>query len=160
MCSTRTTINTRNTINLCHHHHLHLHFPLIIIIIISSSLKKFLSFIEQFHSFRLIIPELIMYQTVSMQFSCQLSLQWTRKRSKTCWAHQGTISVFRHFGRFWSPNSDLDVGQVGANCATFWRVKIHVHSSPYHANVIFRQHLAIFQEDPPEKHCRPNRNRG
>ena len=53
-----------------------------------------------------------------IQFSCHLSLLWTRKRSKS-----NDFFIFRHFGRSRSTNSDLSDGQAWANCETFWRVK-------------------------------------
>ena len=46
--------------------------------------------------------------------------------------------IFRHFGRFWSPNSDLSDGQAGANCETYWRVKSMFAQRHIHVNAIFR----------------------
>ena len=56
--------------------------------------------------------------------------------------------IFGHFGRFWSSKSDLSVGQAGANCETYWRVKsmfTHRHIIP---NAIFRLNCAHFSIKP------------
>ena len=52
---------------------------------------------------------------------------------------------FRHFGRFWSSNSDLSVGQAGAICENALARKINVRSSPRHANATLSEKKHIFQ---------------
>ena len=57
---------------------------------------------------------------------------------------EGRYLIFRHFGRFWSPSSDLSDGQARATCETFWRVKSMFASSPCHAKDTFSMKRSTF----------------
>ena len=122
-----------------HHHHViifHLHlrnFPLLF-----QGLFIFYALSDQIYNF-----------LKFLQFSSHLSLQWSRKRSKSCEANYETIFDFSTFWKVLVPSSDLGVGQVGANCETFWRVKSmftqrHTMPMPFFGQTE--------QSDPPEKH--------
>ena len=97
---------------------------LIIIIIIIISCIQFLMI---FTVLRLIKPDFISFSYSFMQFCVSL---WPPTDLKTM-RKKGLIKKrflnFRHFGRFWTPNSDLSDGQIGAICETFWRLSHQKH---------------------------------
>ena len=91
-----------------HHHHHHYHrFFLTLSLLFSFSLLG-TCFIN-FHVFSWIFVHVITQVAQKLQKKKRL----IKKR----------FLIFRHFGRFSSPKSDLSDGQAGANCETSWRVK-------------------------------------
>ena len=59
--------------------------------------------------------------------------------------------IFRQFGKFWSLNSDLSVGQAVTNCETFWCAKSMFSQRHFMPVPFFDQAEQSFQLDPPEK---------
>ena len=73
--------------------------------------------------FALIDPIFVNFHAVLMYVSHIFTLHMDPKTLKKKGLIKKRFPISGHFGRFWSPKSDLSVGQAGANCETFWRVK-------------------------------------
>ena len=81
-----------------------------------------LIFINNCQTLRLIRPDHVIFASVGPE-----------NEAKSVGPMKKRFLILRHARRFWSPNSDLSVGQSRAHCETFWRVKCmftHRHITP------------------------------
>ena len=73
---------------------------------------------------------------------------------------QKRFPIFGHFGRLWFPKSDLSVGQAGANCETFWRVKCMFTLRHIIPHAIFRLKSTHFSMRPSREALTPKTKPG